>query len=138
MRTTCALPPPSVEYMGWPPSAGELLPRAAEACGVRRKLETYSLNPFHESGGPKARGFAQLLGITIESVDVLEVAIHRAILQTRISSVRKNREGGFNCVVDFAMRGRGSRSEKFVLIRTVWELTSSTSRPRLVTAFPSL
>jgi hypothetical protein len=33
-----------------------VLPRAAEALGVREKLADYSLEVTHEDGGPKARG----------------------------------------------------------------------------------
>ncbi len=51
--------------MGWPPKAGEALPQVAEALGVREKLSDYSLNVTHEDGGPKARGFERILGITI-------------------------------------------------------------------------
>jgi hypothetical protein len=36
------------------PAVGELLPRGVEAIGVRRKLETYSLDVAHKYGGPKA------------------------------------------------------------------------------------
>ena len=45
-----------------PPAVGELLPRAADAFGLRYKLETYSLDPTHKRGGPKARGFELILG----------------------------------------------------------------------------
>jgi hypothetical protein len=48
---------------------GELLPRGAEAVGVRHKLATYSLNSAHEDGGPKARGFKRILGIAIDDID---------------------------------------------------------------------
>lgn len=61
MRATRAPAQLSVAGMGWPPQVGELLPRAEEAIGVRYKLATYSLDPFHEDGGPKAKGFAQIL-----------------------------------------------------------------------------
>ena len=54
--------------MGWPPRAGELLTRAEEASGVREKLSGYSLNTSHEDGGPKARGFELILGITIADI----------------------------------------------------------------------
>jgi hypothetical protein len=49
--------------MTWPPRAGELLPNAGEAFGVREKLAGYSLNVSHEHGGPKALGFKLILGI---------------------------------------------------------------------------
>jgi hypothetical protein len=39
------------------------LPRGAEAVGVREKLARYSLAMGHESGGPKAYLFKQLLGM---------------------------------------------------------------------------
>jgi hypothetical protein len=45
---------------------GDLLPRAAEAFGVRYKLETYSLDVTNKAGAPKARGFELILGIRIE------------------------------------------------------------------------
>lgn len=123
--------------MGWPPQAGEPLPRAQEACGVRRKLAAYSLDPLHESGGPKAEGFARLLGVTIESIDYLEVEIYRAARRIPVRSIRRNREGGYNCVIEFPMRGTGAKADRIVPVRTVWELTGPSSRPRLVTAFPS-
>jgi hypothetical protein len=58
-----------------PPAEGELLAGAAEAFGVRYKLETYSLDVNHKSGGPKAQGFERILGITIDDVDYLEAMI---------------------------------------------------------------
>lgn len=68
--------------MTWPPKAGEPLPWAAEAIGVRRKLVGYSLNSTHEDGGPKARGFELILGITVDDVDHLESAIRIGIPET--------------------------------------------------------
>jgi hypothetical protein len=35
------------------PTVGELLPRAAEAFGVRHKLATYSLDITHTHGDPR-------------------------------------------------------------------------------------
>jgi hypothetical protein len=39
-------------------------PRAEDAFGIQEKLAGYSLNPHHEDGGPKARSFGRILGIT--------------------------------------------------------------------------
>jgi hypothetical protein len=64
----------------WPPKAGELLPRGAEAIGVRGKLVGYSLNPAHKRGGSKARGFERILGITIEDLGYLEAAVQAGFL----------------------------------------------------------
>ncbi len=121
--------------MGWPPQAGELLPRAEEAFGVREKLSTYSLAATHSDGGPKAQGLAQILGITSQSLDYLEDEIYDRIQVTRISSVRQNPPHGVNCVVQFSIRGVGPYSGRIARLRTVWEFASSDSPPRLVTAF---
>ena len=76
--------------MGWPPRVGELLPHAEEAIGVRDKLSGYSLNTEHGHGGPKARGFARILGITLDSIDYLEAQICASVMRAPISKVRAN------------------------------------------------
>ena len=121
--------------MAWPPRVGELLPRADEPVGVREKLRTYSLSLNHEDGGPKARGFALILGITMESIDYVEDEIHAGIRKAPITSTRPSPPHGTNCVVEFPLRGIGRYSGRFVTLRTIWELTSMDSRPRLVSAF---
>ena len=65
------------------PTVGELLPRAAEAFGVRYKLETYTLDITHKDGGPKARGFLVILGITLRDIDYLEAEIMAGILDAQ-------------------------------------------------------
>jgi hypothetical protein len=134
-RATRASRRPSVAAMDWPPQPGELLPRAEEAVGVREKLSTYSLLPSHPEGGPKARGFAQILGITLQSIAYLEDEIYSRIRITRISSVRPNPPHGINCVVQFSIRGVGPCSGRIAPLRTVWEFESSDSPPRLISAF---
>jgi hypothetical protein len=74
--------------MAWPPKVGDPLPRAAKAVGARRKLATYSLDMAHESGGPKARGFELILGITVRDIDYLEGAIQTGVLMASVSGVR--------------------------------------------------
>lgn len=103
--------------------------------GVRVKLLTYSLDLSHDVGGPKARGFAHLLGITLESIDYLEGELHRAAQEVPISSVRENYHGGLNCVIEFPLRGRGRWADRVVNTRSVWELAAPGLPPRLVTAF---
>jgi hypothetical protein len=114
---------------------GELLPRGAEAFGVRNKLETYSLDLTHEDGGPKAHGFKRILGITIEDVDYLEGAIQTGILLVPVSKVRENPPWGAKCVVDLSMRGRGEQGRRVANVRTVWEIAGSGAPPRLVNAY---
>ena len=121
--------------MPWSPTAGELLPRGAEAVGVRHKLATYVLNSAHRDGGPKALGFERLLGITIDDIDHLEAQIMRGILQTPTSAVRHNPPYGINCVVEVPVRGIGSRCHRTANVRTVWEFAEADAAPRLVSAY---
>jgi hypothetical protein len=120
----------------WPPRVGELLPRAAEAIGVRRKLAMYSLDLDHRRGGPKARGFALILGIAAEDIDYLEGAIQTGILTVPVGSVRDNPPWGVNCVVIVPVRGRGERDVRVVGVRTTWLLTGTDDPPRMTNAFP--
>jgi len=118
------------------PAIGEPLPRAAEAFGVHIKLATYSLDIDHKDGGPKARGFERILGITIADIDYLEAEILVRILDTPIREVRDNRPYGVKCVVDIQVRGIGAKAERVINVRTVWAIEQPGAPPRLVTAIP--
>jgi hypothetical protein len=118
------------------PAVDELLPRAAEAFGVREKLAGYSLNMTHEKGGPKARGFEQILGITIDAIDYLEAQILARILDTPITKVRDNPPHGVNYVVEIQVRGIGAKADRVITVRTVWIVSAPGDAPRLVNAFP--
>jgi hypothetical protein len=119
-----------------PPTVGELLPRAAEALGVRYKLETYSLDVTHKYGGPKARGFERILGITIDAIDYLEAQIMARILDTPVSQIRDNPPYGVNYVVNIQVRGIGAEADRVINVRTVWIFDYPGGPPRLVTAIP--
>jgi hypothetical protein len=117
------------------PVAGKLLPRAAEAFGVRYKLETYSLAPTNEVAAPKVRGFKQILAITIEDIDYLEGAIYTGAVLVPVSEVRDNPPWGPKCVVDLPIRGRGEKRGRIANVRTVWEIAGNDAPPRLVNAY---
>ena len=121
--------------MGWPPKTDEALPRAGEAFGIQEKLLSYSLDATHEKGGPKARGFERILGITREDVEHLEEAIIAGIETESIDAVRDNAPHGVNCVIDVPVRGLGDKEDRLVNVRTVWELTGEDAAPRLVSAY---
>jgi hypothetical protein len=125
-----------VPDLPWPPVVGELLPHPEAAIGTRVKLAKYSLDLNHVRGGPKARGFLQILGITHEDIDYVQTAIEAAILQTPICEVNPNPPHGINCVVDFELCGLRDNAERVAIIRTAWELTGPGAIPRLVTAYP--
>ncbi len=128
---------PSAEDPGMPPppTVGELLPRGTEAFEVHDKLAGYSLDAAHADGGPKARGFERILGITIKDIDYLEGAILTGILLIPVSEVRDNPPWGPKYVVDLPMRGRGEKSGRVVNVRTVWEIAGSGVPPRLANAY---
>ena len=121
--------------MGWPPKAGELLPRAEEAIGVREKLAGYSLNKDTQEGAAKAKGFEEILGVTLDSIDYLEREIRLGINRNSITSTRENWPFGLNCVVDFPLRGLGPRRSRIIPIRTVWIIERPEARPRLTSAY---
>lgn len=102
---------------------------------MRRKLMAYSLNKLHVRGGPKAKGFQQILGITIESLDYLEEQIHRAIHIHPIVHVQDNWPFGVSCVVTSPLRGVGGYTARIVTLRTVWLLPHCDAPPRLTTAY---
>jgi uncharacterized protein len=117
------------------PVVGELLPRGAKATGVRYKLATYSLDPTHEVGGPKALGFKLILAITIDAIDYLEAQIMAGVRRTPISAIRDNAPYGVNCVVDIPVPGIGAKANRLIEVRTIWEVTDAAPTPRLVSAY---
>ena len=100
---------------------------------MRQKLATYSLDPGHPDGGPKARGFEQMLGIRLESIDYLAIEIHSGIQAAPVIAIRQNQPHGINCVVEFPLRGVGDYQARVVNLRTIW-LVARDVPPRLVSA----
>jgi hypothetical protein len=119
-----------------PPTVGELLPRAPDAIGVRYKLETYSLDVTHKDGGPKARGFELILGITIDAIEYLEAQILARILDTPVHEVRDNAPYGIKCTIDMPISGIGAKADRIINVRTVWAFDRPDAPPRLASAYP--
>jgi hypothetical protein len=114
----------------------ELVPRAADAFGVRVKLATYSLDATNKDGAPKARGFELILGITIDAIEYLEAQILARLLDTPVTKIRDNQPHGINYVVDIQVRGIGEKADRVITVRTVWIISAPGDAPRLVNAFP--
>lgn len=121
--------------MAWPPRIGEPLPRAEAAVGIQRKLMTYSLAPDHPVGGPKARGFAQILGITNAHVDYLADRIRLGVLTLPVSAIRDKAPHGYICEVMVPVMGRGERRQQRATLTTAWQLAAADAVPRLVSAY---
>jgi hypothetical protein len=121
--------------VSWPPLVGDPLPRAAEAYGITEKLVTYSLNLDHRSGGPKAKGFAQILGITLADVAYLANTLRTGVLDAAITEVRGNAPYGLLCEVCVSVAGLREKNGRVVSVKTSWELRHADDLPRLVTAY---
>jgi len=105
------------------------LPNGDRAIVPLEKLLNYCLNLDHPSGKHKARVFASARGITAETVDDLQQSTLRAALEGEV--VQQNlTEYGQLFKVDWAIPG-----DDRIVLRTLWEITSETSAPRLVSAF---
>jgi hypothetical protein len=118
-----------------PPTVGHLVPRAAEAFGVRQKLETYCLDLSNKAGGPKAKGFQVILGITLDDIDYLETELLAGILEAPITEIRDNAPYGVNCVVDIPIRGLRAKANRVLTVLSVWQIIEPEEAPRLVTAY---
>ena len=102
---------------------------------MANKLATYSLDLNHKDGGPKARGFARILGITTDAIDYLEGTIHTGILLIPVTEVRENEPWGIKCAVIVPVRGLHKKSVRVVDVTTVWQFDEPHVPPRLVTAY---
>ena len=118
--------------MSWPPTIGELLPRAGDAFGVQEKLSAYCLNPDHEL---EARGFLQILGIASADLEHLAAALLAGLRRAPITSVRDNTPFGVLCEVRIGVRGVRGRPNRVVAVTTSWGLRHEHDPPRLVTAY---
>jgi hypothetical protein len=103
--------------------------------GVHHKLMAYSLNEAHTIGGPKARGFRAILGITPADLDYLVRAIEIGVRKSAIIAIRDNQPYGLMCEVAIPIRGVRTQARRLVPVTTAWQVLHSTARPRLVSAY---
>lgn len=102
---------------------------------MRDKLVRYSLDPTHVVGGPKARAFERILGITLTDLDYLEAAIREAILTARVSEIRGQTQYGLQCGVRIGIRGLGAKRGRTVTAITAWEFAHPDAPPRMTNAY---
>jgi hypothetical protein len=119
----------------WPPTIGQLLPRARVAYGVESKLRAYSLNTEHEIGAHKARVFRRMLGIGLDDVEYLVDQLLVGIGDAPISDVRDNAPYGVLCEVVVSVQGIGAAAGSAASVTTSWEYRSPEDAPRLVSAY---
>jgi len=102
---------------------------------VREKLATYSLALDHDSGGPKAYLFRQMLGITLAEIEHLVAEIHDGLPSHPVTRVTVKPDATVTCGVLVPVRGVGIHQGRVMAVTTGWELRYVGDRPRLVTAY---
>lgn len=95
-----------------------------------KKLSEYCLNPEHPDGQHKARVFKAALGIRLENVEELKLALLEAI-QVNEAITDKSNQYGQKYVVDFTM----VRMQQQATIHSVWIVKHSENFARLVTCY---
>lgn len=106
------------------------LPNPALAIIDRKKLSDYCLNLEHPDGQHKARVFKTALGISLENVEELRLALLEAI-QVNEAIIDKSNQYGQKYVVDFTM----IRAQQKATIHSVWIVKHSEDFARLVTCY---
>lgn len=105
------------------------LPNGASAIIPMDKLVGYCLNPNHSSGKHKARVFAAALGIKADNAEDLRQLTAQAAVEGEVVQQGSTAFGQLY-KVDWVIIDRGS-----VVLRTLWEVRTDQSAPRLVSAF---
>ena len=105
------------------------LPSGSRATIPMERLLGYCLNSEHPSGKHKARVFASALGITADNADDLRALIERAAVEGDVVQ-QTTTEFGHLWKVDWAVP-----SYDQIILRTLWETTSASLYPRLISAF---
>jgi len=106
------------------------MPNGEHAWVPREKIDRYLLDETHPKGGGKAVLFRDLLGITPENRDVLELALLDAAAIQEASPLGRT-EFGDKWAVEFEMTSaRGSYT-----VFSVWIVSDTDPRPKLVTAY---
>ena len=106
------------------------LPNGTFAKISMQKLTGYCLNREHPSGKHKAKVFESALGFTAENAEELKLLIEQAAVESEVVQT-DNTPFGQLYKVDWTIP---SQSEEIIL-RTLWEVTSHSTNPRLVSAF---
>lgn len=105
------------------------LPNGSRAVIPMEKLSGYCLNPEHPSGKHKARVFASALGITAENAEDLQELVERAAVKGEVVQQTSTKFGQL-WKVDWSIP-----SYDQIILRTLWETTSFSPDPRLISAF---
>ena len=108
------------------------IPNGDRAVVAIEKLTEYALNPDHPTGGPKARVFRAVLGITIEHAELLQDALLEAARSSENAFFRQRRNFGDQYEIVFVMEGpNGNHSE----VTSGWQIDTDSDYPRLTSCY---
>jgi hypothetical protein len=110
------------------------LPHADLAQVSAAKLRDYVLNPNHLQGGPKARVFAAVLGITRTDWQYLRRQLLTGV-RAAPAHLRGTTSWGDLYAVALDVTGPAGRVHR---VRTGWIIRTGEDRPHLVTAYVDL
>jgi hypothetical protein len=105
------------------------LPNADRSQISMDKLVGYCLNLEHPRGKDKARVFQSCLGITADKADILYDLIQNAAVLGEVVQQTTTRLGEVY-KVDWVIPDTEN-----IQLRTIWEITTQNSNPRLISAF---
>ena len=106
------------------------LPNPERAIIDRQKLSLYCLNLEHPDCKHKGRVFKSVLGIGLDEIEELQLALLQAIQIYEAIPIKQNQYGQ-KYVVDFTM----TRLNKQVVVRSAWIVRNTEDFPRLVTCY---
>ncbi len=119
----------SVVTTPWP-----TLPNADLAQVSEAKLRDYVLHPAHPQGGPKARVFAAVLGITRTDWHYLRRQLLTGV-RTAPAQLRATTQWGALYDVAIDVTGPAGRMHR---VRTGWIIRAGEDQPQLLTAYVDL
>ena len=106
------------------------LPNCEAAVVDLQKLERYSLNSNHESGGHKARVFRAALGLTIQDAGWLK---ERVLIIARQGDAIEAPPSPFG--KKYTIDANLTRHERTAIVRTVWMIENGADFPRLISCY---
>jgi len=106
------------------------LPNSEKAFVDIAKLRDYSLNPEHESGGHKARGFRSALGLTLDDAEWLRIELLRIAGKGDVV-IGELTPFGQKYVIDVEL----TFNHRTAIVRTAWIIENGTDFPRLVSCY---
>jgi len=112
----------------------EQLPNAEFAVVPAAKVRDYLLNPSHPQGGPKARVFAAVLGLTRDDWRYLRDQLRAGAMHAPALH-RETTTWGELFEVRMEVQGHEGRA---AVVRTGWIIRSDDHRPHLTTAYVDL